>query len=63
MQKSPGKKEILLPIREENPKIRKRLHFLRKERQGIYAQMRKRIRRSPEYPIYVRRQGNASNGL
>ena len=26
-------------------KIRKRLHFLRKERQGIYAQMRKRIRR------------------
>ena len=46
MQKSPGKKEISLPIREENLKIRKRLHFLRKEKPGIYAQMRKRIRRS-----------------
>ena len=60
MQKSPGKKEILLPIREENPKIRKRLHFLRKERQGIYAQMRKRIRRSPEYPTICQAPGKNS---
>lgn len=57
MQKSPGKKEISLPIREENLKIRKRLHFLRKEKPGIYAQMRKRIRRSQEYPTICQAPG------
>ncbi len=57
MQKSPGKKEISLPIREENLKIRKRLHFFTKGKARNYAQMRKRIRRSQEYPTICQAPG------